>query len=125
MPDFTYDGTVTLSCTVRNLDAATAWFKDKLGFDQVFRVPGWAEVATPAEGVTIGLAEDEETSGSGGGTTPVFGVADIDAARGELEAKGVAFEGETIELPGMVKLAAFASPEGNRYMLAQSLAEQP
>ena len=123
MPKFNYDGTITLSATVKNLDAATAWFQDKLGFEQVFRAPGWAEVATPVLGVTIGLAEGEETPGSGG-TTPVFGVADIDAARRELEAKGVAFEGETIELPGLVKLAAFASPDGNRYMLAQSLAEQ-
>lgn len=123
MPELTYDGTITLSCTVKNLDAALAWFRDKLGFEQAFRAPGWAEVATPAAGVTIGLAEGDEAPASGG-ATPVFGVVDIDAARGELEAKGVAFEGETVELPGLVKLATFASPDGNRYMLAQSLAQQ-
>ena len=122
MPKF--NGTITLSSTVKSLDVATAWFQAKLGFEQVFRVPGWAEVATPVPGVTIGLAEGDETPGSGG-TTPVFGVVDIDAARRELEAKGVSFEGETIELPDMVKLATFTSPDGNRYMLAQSLAEQP
>lgn len=123
MPKFTYEGTITLSSTVKNLDAAIAWFQEKLGFDEAFRAPGWAEVATPVPGVTIGLAEGDEAPG--GGTTPVFGVADIDQARRELEAKGVPFEGETIELPGLVKLATFASPDGNRYMLAQSLAEQP
>lgn len=123
MPKLSYDGTVTLSSTVRDLDAALAWFRDKLGFEPAFRAPGWAEVATPAEGVTIGLAEGEDAPGSGG-ATPVFGVLDIDAARGELEAKGVAFEGETVELPGLVKLATFTSPDGNRYMLAQSLAQE-
>ena len=81
------------------------------------------EVATPAAGVTIGLAEGDDAPSSGS-ATPVFGVVDIDAARGELEAKGVAFKGETVELPGLVKLATFASPDGNRYMLAQSLAQQ-
>ena len=120
MPKFAYDGSITLSSTVKDLDAALGWFKDKLGFEEAFRVPGWAEVKTPVEGVTIGLAEGDEAPGSGN-TVPVFGVVDIAEARAELEADGVAFDGDTIELPGMVKLATFSSPDGNRYMLAQSL----
>ena len=43
------------------------------------------------------------------------------AARAELGAKGVVFEGDTIELPGMVKLATFLDSDCNRYMFAQSL----
>ena len=119
MPD--YDGTITLSIPVQDLDASLAWFSDKLGFQEMFKVAeaGWAEVSTPAEGVTIGLNQGAE--GTGGGSTPVFGVEDIDAARAELEAKGVPFDGDTIELPGMVKLATFLDPDGNRYMFAQSL----
>ena len=120
MPNFAYDGSITLSSTVSDLDAALAWFKDKLGFDVVFRVPGWAEVEMPVEGITIGLAEGDK-SPSSGNTTPVFGVVDIAEARAELEANGVDFEGDTVELPGMVKLATFVSPDDNRYMLAQSL----
>ena len=118
MPD--YDGTITLSTPVGDLDASLEWFADKLGFREIFKVAeaGWAEVSTPAEGVTIGLNQGAE---SGSGTTPVFGVKDIDAARAELEAKGVPFEGDTIELPGMVKLATFLDPDGNHYMFAQSL----
>lgn len=119
MPD--YDGTITLSIPVQDLDASLAWFADKLGFHEIFKVAeaGWAEVSTPAEGVTIGLNRGAE--GTGGGSTPVFGVEDIDAARAELEAKGVPFDGDTIELPGMVKLATFLDPDGNHYMFAQSL----
>ena len=98
MPD--YDGTITLSTPVSDLDASLAWFADKLGLDERFKAPeaGWAEVGTPTEGVSIGLNQHGE--GSGGGTTPVLGVQDIDAARAELEAKGVQFEGETEEIPG-------------------------
>ena len=120
MPDF--NGTITLSTAVRDLDAAIAWFKDTLGFEEHFKVAeaGWAEVTTPVEGVTVGLSQSAEAPARGG-ATPVFGVTDIAAARAELEGKGVRFEGDTVELPGMVKLATFFDPDGNTYMFAQSL----
>ena len=125
MPDFSYNGTVTLSSSVKDLDASIAWFRDVLGFEEIFKVAeaGWAEVSSPVEGVSIGLDQtDAEVEGSGG-SVPVFGVVDIEAARAELEAKGVGFAGDTVELPGMVKLATFFDPDGNRYMFAQSLLE--
>ena len=121
MPNFQFDDTITLSSEVTDIDATIAWFKEMLGFEETFKVPGWAEVTTPTGGVTIGLAESETVDGGSGGTTPVFGVTDIEAARAELEAKGVRFLGDTVELPGMVKLATFYDPDGNSYMFAQSL----
>ena len=51
----------------------------------------------------------------------MFGVNDISSSRSELEDKGVSFDGETVEIPGMVKLATFFDPDGNAYMLAESL----
>ncbi|NKB98901.1 MAG: VOC family protein [Pseudomonadales bacterium] len=119
MPD--YKGDITLSSSVRNLDESIAWFKDMLGFDVIFRVDeaGWAEISTPTGEVSIGLGVNEEPQGAGG-TTPVFGVLDIAAARAELEGKGVRFDGETQEIPGMVKLATFFDPDGNAYMFAES-----
>ncbi|MYD96359.1 MAG: VOC family protein [Gammaproteobacteria bacterium] len=124
MPAMNFNGTITLSSAVSDLEASLAWFKEVLGFDETFKVAeaGWAEVATPAEGVSIGLSQTDGPVDGDGGSTPVFGVVDIDAARAELETKGVKFEGDTVELPGMVKLATFFDPDGNRYMLAQSLA---
>ena len=126
MPGFEYDGTITLSLSVANLDASIAWCRDLLGFEEIFKVAeaGWAEVSTSVDGVSIGLNQNGEggEAPTVGGTTPVLGVVDIAAARAELEAKGVRFEGDTEELPGMVKLATFYDPDGNRYMLAQSLA---
>lgn len=122
MPGFEYDRTITLSTPVGDLEESIAWFRDVLGFEEIVKEPeaGWAEVSTSADGVSIGLDAGETAEGRG--TTPVFGVVDIDAARSELEAKGVRFEGPTIELPGMVKLATFFDPDGNRFMFAQSLA---
>jgi catechol 2,3-dioxygenase-like lactoylglutathione lyase family enzyme len=43
-------------------------------------------------------------------------VPDVDAARAELEAKGVVFDGETI-VTGVCKQAWFKDPDGNRLML--------
>ena len=35
MPGFSYNGTITLSSSVSDLDASIAWFKDVLGFEVV------------------------------------------------------------------------------------------
>lgn len=43
-------------------------------------------------------------------------VSDVDAARAELEAKGVAFDGETIET-SVCRQAWFKDPDGNSLML--------
>jgi len=43
-------------------------------------------------------------------------VADVDAARGELEAKGVVFDGETIET-SVFRQAWFKDPDGNALIL--------
>ncbi len=43
-------------------------------------------------------------------------VPDVDAARAELEAKGVEFQGETIET-GVCRMAFFKDPDGNALIL--------
>ena len=43
-------------------------------------------------------------------------VADVDAARAELEAKGVVFDGDTIET-SVCKQAWFKDPDGKAFML--------
>ena len=43
-------------------------------------------------------------------------VGDVDAARVELEAKGVVFDGETIET-GVCRMASFKDPDGNALLL--------
>jgi catechol 2,3-dioxygenase-like lactoylglutathione lyase family enzyme len=43
-------------------------------------------------------------------------VADVDATRAELEAKGVAFDGDTI-VTGVCRQAWFRDPDGNALML--------
>ena len=47
---------------------------------------------------------------------PALHVDDVDAARSDLEAKGVEFAGETLDT-GVCKMAFFTDPDGNDLML--------
>ncbi len=47
---------------------------------------------------------------------PALGVADVAAARAELEGKGVAFQGDTLDT-GVCHMAFLSDPDGNSVML--------
>jgi catechol 2,3-dioxygenase-like lactoylglutathione lyase family enzyme len=121
---FEYDRQLVISVNVSNFDEAVAWYREALGFEVLYRLDkfGWGEVRTPWGGVTIGLSQSEELKQ--GGTVPTFGVKDIAAARAHLESLGTEFDGDTYEIEGMVKLCMFYDPDGNSYMLAQSLTDK-
>jgi catechol 2,3-dioxygenase-like lactoylglutathione lyase family enzyme len=119
---FAYRENLVISTPVTNLDASIDWYRDVLGFEVEYKLDqyGWCELRTPYPGITIGLSQNETVRN--GGPTPTFGVVDIDAARRHLESRDVRFDGDTYEIEGMVKLAMFYDPDGNSFMLAQSLA---
>jgi CreA protein len=121
---FDYSENITISVSVSDLDKAIDWYGEVLGLELVYRLEqhGWCEMATATRGVTIGLGQTEELKP--GSTTPTFGVLDIDASRKHLESKEVRFDGDTYEIEGMVKLCMFYDPDGNSYMLAQSLTDE-
>ena len=118
-----YDGALAIAVNVSDLDRAVDWYRDALGFEVEARADdvGWVELATPYPGVTLGLSQVEGDPRVGG-ITPTFGVRDLDAARAHLEGRDVRFDGDTIEIEGMVRLATFYDPDGNAFMLAQNLA---
>jgi CreA protein len=111
---------LTISIGVRDLDKAIDWYREMLGFELIYKLDdmGWCELRTHWNGISIGLGQSEEPKV--GGTTPVFGVRDIEAARAHLESNGVRFDGETQVIPDMVKLATFYDLDGNPWMLAES-----
>ncbi|MEM7753636.1 MAG: VOC family protein [Pseudomonadota bacterium] len=115
------DNTITLATSVSDRHASADWYRDMLGFELLYHMDdaGWSELATKTDGVTLGLAE--QTEPSPGNTVPVFGIADIAAARAALEGAGVRFDGETETIDGMVSTATFYDPDGNALMLAQDL----
>jgi catechol 2,3-dioxygenase-like lactoylglutathione lyase family enzyme len=121
---FDYSQNMVISIGVSDLDRAIEWYKDALGLELVYKLDqyGWCEMSTATKHVTIGLGQNEDLKT--GGATPTFGVLDIDAARKHLESKDVRFDGDTYEIEDMVKLATFYDPDGNSFMLAQSLSDE-
>ncbi len=123
MPLVSLKNTITLAISVRDRHVSADWYSDKLGFELIHHIDeaGWSEMQTKTEGVVLGLGEQSEPSP--GNTVPVFGVDDIQSARGALEGAGVRFDGETETVEGMVSTATFYDPDGNAMMLAQDLTQ--
>ena len=117
-----FDGGLTCVIPVKNLVASKSWYQDVLGFELLLELTAekFCELASPVNRVTVGLSEVTEFK-EGSSTTLTFGVIDIDAARTKMIHKGVKFVGKTEEIPGIVKLATFIDPSGNKLMLYQSL----
>ena len=117
----TLDNTITIALSVRDKRESAKWYAETLGFEELYHADevGWCEMTTNTEGVTLGLGE--QTEPSPGNAIPVFGVGDIAEARQVLEGAGIKFDGDTIEIAGMVRIATFFDPDGNALMLAEDL----
>ena len=124
MPIVSLDNTITIAISVSDRHASARWYNEKLGFDLIYHADdaGWSELQTKTAGVTLGLGE--QTKPNPGNAVPVFGVADIDTARKDLESAGVEFDGDTEVIEGMVSTATFYDPDRNALMLAQDLTQQ-
>lgn len=115
------ENTITIALSVKDRHASAKWYGDMLGFELMYHADeaGWSEVATNTSGVTIGMGE--HTQPAPGNCVPVFGIADLDAARAKLEGANVKSDGPTDVVEGMVKTATFYDPDGNAMMLAEDL----
>ena len=117
-----YDGGLTCSLGVSDLDRSIAWYRDVLGFELLYRLEqtAWCELSTGVARVNLGLSEVEEAGGKGGATL-TFGVTDIAAAKTELDRKGVRQDGAIRDIPNMVRLLTFYDPDDNALMFYQVL----
>ena len=102
---------------IRDLDAARAFYRDVLGFEETF--VDWDDRwATLARGeMEVALAEGEPDAD--GGVAHVD-VEDVKAEADRLRAAGVEV-GVVFELAGEIRLVDVFDPDGNRIQLAQSL----
>ena len=117
-----FTGTLLIQLRVGNLDRSIDFYTNVLGFELSHRNDdlAWAKVRPPGGRVVIGLGAGSEVKGSG--TLSLnFSVRNIAETRTRLEARGVVFKGETMTIEGVVKLADFEDPDGNRIRLAESL----
>lgn len=117
-----FNGGLTCALECADLESALAWYRQVLGFELMYQVDelAWAELRSPVAGVTVGLGQVENPQ-TRGGATLTWGTHDIEAARDTLEKEGVRFDGPNQDIPGMVRLATFFDPDGNKHMLYQDL----
>ncbi len=104
-----------VSHTVRDIDAATVFFRDTLGMKHLYTFGQLAFF--DCDGTRLFVTASEESQGHGNSVL-YFTVADIHASTAALKAKGVTFTGE----PHLIHrhadgteewMAFFADPEGN------------
>jgi len=116
-----YDGGLTLSLPVANLDTAIDWYQRILGFELLYRMNdmGWCELSSSVDKVNVGLSAVE--SPNPGGATPTFGVQDIEAAESSLKKNGVRIDGDIITIDGMVRLLSFYDQDNNSLMFFQDI----
>src|SRR5580704_6601070 len=106
--------------SVNDFEGAKKFYGTVLGLKKMFEAPQWAEFAGGEGEETIGLAVNPH-AGKEPGATIVLQVEDIEVEHKRLETAGVKFEGKIEEIPGVVRLATFRDPAGNRLQLAQAL----
>jgi len=99
----------------QDLDRAIAFYRDVIELPQSRHAPNEFE----AGNVTLAIWRPEalgyEFKDNGQGDVALR-VADVAAARSELEAKGIEFAGETLDT-GVCRMAFFADPDGNSLTL--------
>jgi CreA protein len=117
-PKIGFKPELLIQLDVASLDRSIEFYTKKLGFKLTERRDDlkFAHLSTSVPGVQIGLGE--VASPQPKGTVLNFEVTNTDAGRRALEAAGVVFQGDTLTIPGKVKLAGFLDPDGHRLRLA-------
>jgi catechol 2,3-dioxygenase-like lactoylglutathione lyase family enzyme len=105
-----------VSVLTRDIARAKAFYAGTLGLE--VESEGASDLELRCGQVTLDVF-DPSSIGQAFAPSPAglaLRVEDVDAARAELEAKGVPFDGETI-VTGVCKQAWFKDPDGNALML--------
>jgi len=119
-------GLSVVSFEVVDWERARKFYGETLGLPVSFdtgKEVGWCEFGeTGKTTLAISLWREATPPPREGGATPVFAVDDAHKAIEELRKRGVKCD-DVVTIPGMVSFANVYDPEGNRFQIAQSLAE--
>lgn len=115
---------VTLSWyQVADLERAKEFYGEVLGLKKTIEIPGWVEFSHAEGAASIGLSHMRDNDDERGATV-VLRVDDLARAQEDLTKRDVKFEGPVEEIPGVVRIATFRDPDGNRLQLVQVLGVQ-
>lgn len=102
----------TSAMAVRSRNTTVAWYAEVVVFELLDDAEemDWCELNSPAAAVSIGLSEVGQPEVRRG-TTLVFRGEDHVAARDAIESKDASFDGDTMTMEGMVRLATRPATE--------------
>ena len=102
---------------VRNLDRGRAFYRDVLGFEEVFVDfdDGWSRLTHGNMEIALAEGDPDESGG--------VAAVDVDDVKSDAERlRGAGIDvGVVFELHGQIRLVDVFDPDGNRIQLAQSL----
>ncbi|HMD52731.1 MAG TPA: VOC family protein [Solirubrobacteraceae bacterium] len=101
-----------------DLDAAVEFYGETLGLPRSVYIKerGYAEFETGNLTLSVFDAGSMGMEHTSNPNPAALHVDDVEAARRELEGRGVAFSGETLDT-GVCHMAFFSDPDGNAWML--------
>jgi CreA protein len=105
---------------VDDFEKSKKFYAEALGMKKIFEMPGWAEFSHAEGQIPVGLMQKPENY-KGEGAIVAFKVENIEKSRAELSKHGVRFDDKVEEVQGMVRIATFQDPSGNRLQLVQVL----
>ena len=101
---------------VRDLDAARAFYRDRLGFTETYAADdGWAKLEHGEMHIALAEGEPQEE-----GPVASIDVEDVKAEADRLRGEGVDI-GTVIELHEEIRVVDVFDPDGNRLQLVQQL----
>jgi predicted enzyme related to lactoylglutathione lyase len=110
---------------VSDLGKARQFFTEVVGLKEVSVQEEfhWAEMQGTEGGALLGLGQSggQHPPAPGQNAVVTLTVDDIVATKADMEAQGVTFLGDIMEVPGQVKLAMFQDPDGNLFHLVQMI----
>ncbi len=126
MPSTTISDVRTIGVTVRDQDAALAFYVDALGFETRLDAPisptmRWIEVAPPGGRTSLALALPQPDGHGAGDTGIRFTVPDAPAEHAALRERGVAV-GDLLRWDDVPPMFTFDDPDGNRFYVVEASA---
>ncbi|MGB2953799.1 MAG: VOC family protein [Gaiellaceae bacterium] len=108
---------MTVWYRVRDLEAGRAFYRDKLGFTEVYfdEAARWAKLEHGEMQIALAEGDPEEEGG-----VATVDVEDVRAEADRLRAEDIEV-GTVLELRGEIRLLDVFDPDGNRIQLAQDV----